>query len=332
MLPRSLLRRVLACAAPVLMLVRAAPAGPQTPVTITVVLTTRSASDWGLEAAQRMGFFAANGITVQQAIAGSSAGSAQQLASGSAELASVSTTQAVEAILGGAPIVEVLRNVTTTPYTVFGRKGLTSIEQLRGKTIMVGGPNDITRVFMDKILAAHGVKPDDYTYTYAGGPAERYAALVSGAVDATLFNPPVTFRAIDDGYPILDEVVKYFPNFPTNGLATRVDWAQSHRDQLIAFMRGFQQGVRWVYNPANRARAVQMLEEVDNITPDVASRTYDLFVQRGHLLSRTGRFERNDFAQVIDTLILTKQIASPPPPPDRFYDNSYIDAANTQLR
>jgi NitT/TauT family transport system substrate-binding protein len=310
----------------------AAPARSQTANTLTVALTTRSASDWGLEVAQRQGMFAANGVGVDTVIAGSSAGAAQQLVAGSADLASVSTTQLVQAVEGGAAIVDVFRQVTTTPYTIFGRKGMSSIAQLRGKTIMVGGPNDITRVFMDKILAVHGVGPDEYTYTFAGGPAERYAALVNGAVDATLFNPPVTFRAIDDGYPILDEVTKYFARFPTNGYAVRVDWARTHRTQLVAFMRGFQLGVRWLYDPANKVRAAQILQESANLSPEIALRTYDLFVQRGHLLSVTGRFERDDFAQVIDALVKTKQLSAPGPAATNFYDNGYIDAAMRSLR
>jgi ABC-type nitrate/sulfonate/bicarbonate transport system substrate-binding protein len=299
---------------------------------MTVALTTRSASDWGMEVAQRLGYFAALGLTVEQVYVGSSSGVAQQITGGSAEIGSVSTTQIVQAVVGGAPLVDVFRNVTTTPYTVFGRKGLTSVAQLRGKTIMVGGPNDITRVFMDKVLAAYQLTPDDVTYTFAGGPAERYAALLNGAVEATLFNPPVTFRAIDDGYPILDEVSKYFPGFPTNGFAVRADWAKAHRDQLFAFLRGFLQGTRWVYAPANRARAVGILQEVDGITVDVAQRTYEMFVQRGRLLSLAGRFERNDFPQVIDALVRMKQLQPPLPDSNRFYDNTYVDAAAATLK
>lgn len=301
-------------------------------MSLTVARTTRSASDWGLEVALRNGYFATAGLNIEVIFVGLSAGVAQQLTAGSAEIGSVSTTQVVESVIGGAPLVEVYRNVTTQPYEVIGRKGMTSVAQFRGKTIMVGGPNDITRVFMDRVLAAYHVPLDEVTYTFAGGPAERYAALVAGAVDGTIFNPPVTFRALDDGYPLLDEMSKYFPHFPTNGFAVRADWGKSHRDQLVAFLRGCQQGVRCVYSPQNRARAVQILQEVDNISADVAQRTYELFVQKGRLLSQTGRFERDDFPQVVATLIRTKQIDPPAPPATRFYGNSYIDAAMSTLR
>ena len=154
----------------------------------------------------------------------------------------------VEAILGGAPIVEIFKNVSTTPYTLIGRKGINTPDKLRGKTIMIGGPNDITRVFMDKILASYGLKPDDYTYTYAGAPAERYAALLNGGIDATLLLPPVTFRAIDEGYPVIDEVPKYFPHFPTSGLrgAVRRGPRRIATRSLGFFARLRRPGVRWL--------------------------------------------------------------------------------------
>jgi NitT/TauT family transport system substrate-binding protein len=301
-------------------------------VEVTMALTTRSATDWGLEVAQRQGFFAANGVKVTAIVVGSSSAVAQQLAAGSADVGSVSTTQVVEAIQGGAPIVEVFKNVTTTPYTLIAKKGLTNTSALRGKTIMIGGPNDITRVFMDKILAGYGLSPEDYTYTYAGAPAERYAALLNGGIDATVLLPPVTFQASEAGYPVLDQVIKYFPHFPTSGYAVNVAWAKAHRDIVVRYLRGFQQGVQWLYNPANKARALAILEEADNVTPAVAAKTYDVYVVPGALLPRNGRFDATDFPQVIDTLVRTKQIPAPAPAAGKFYDNSYIDEAMRGLR
>jgi ABC-type nitrate/sulfonate/bicarbonate transport system substrate-binding protein len=310
----------------------AVPARAQTPPTLTMALTTRSATDWGLEVAQRLGFFAQNGVRVEAIVVGSSAAVAQQLAAGSADVGSVSTTQLVEAVLGGAPLVEVFKNVTTTPYTLVANKAIATTAQLRGKTIMIGGPNDITRVFMDKVLATYGFGPQDYSYTYAGAPAARYAALVNGGIDATVLLPPVTFQAIEAGYPALDEVIKYFPRFPTSGYAVNAGWVKTHRDLLVAYLRGFQQGVRWLYDPANRARAAAILGEADNVSADVANKTYEVYVSRGALLPKTGRFERDDFPQVIDTLVRTKQIPAPAPPASRFYDNQFIDAAMAGLR
>jgi NitT/TauT family transport system substrate-binding protein len=301
------------------------------PTNVTVVQTTRSVQDWALDVAQSEGMFAANGLHVDVIVAGSSAAVAQQLAAGSADIGSVSTTQVVEAILGGAPLVQILKNVVTSPYTLVGRKGITSVEQLRGKTIMIGGPNDITRVFMDKLLAAHGLHNGDFTYTYAGGPAKRYAALFAGAIDATPLLPPVTYSAVSQGYKVLDDTRKYFPNFPTSGYTTHNPWATTHRPVVVAFIKSFLQGVAWLYEPANKTKALQILEETTNTKPDDALRTYEQYM-REQLLSRNGRYENGEFAQVVSMLVQTKQIPGPPPPANRFVDDSYADEAARQLK
>jgi NitT/TauT family transport system substrate-binding protein len=297
--------------------------------TINVGLTSRSGTDWGIEAATKLGYFARNGIDVQLFVAGSSAAVALQLTGGSVDIGSVSTTQLVQSIAGGAPLVEILKNVTTTPYTIFGRKGITSMSQLRGKTIMIGGPNDITRVFMDKILASYGMGPDEYSYLYAGAPAARYAALLSGAIDAAPLLPPVTFSAADAGFPILDRVPKYFPRFPTSGYAARSGWATSHRDLVIRFVEAIAEGVHWLHDPANKAAAIQLLIDSAGVTPDVAEKSYETYLLPGNLLPEDGRFAPDDFPQVIDVLIRTKQIAKSPAAP--VYDNSYVAAAMALL-
>jgi NitT/TauT family transport system substrate-binding protein len=298
--------------------------------TLTLGLTSRSATDWGLYAADKIGFFTANGLQVDQIVIGSSAGCAQQLTAGSIDIGSVSSTQVIEAVIGGAPIVEVINEVITAPYFILARKGVTSIGQLKGKTIIIGGPNDITRVFADKVLAANGFKPEEITYTYAGATSERYAALLSGGVDGAILLPPFAFRAADQGYAVVAEIQKYFPNFPFGGLAARIAWAKSHRDMVVAFDKSYLQGVRWLFDPANRARAIQLLIDETNTTPDDASKTYDLYVARLRLYSRDGRFTDADFTQVLDALLKTKDITPPAPPPSRFYDNSYVDAARVR--
>lgn len=331
MLGRKRAFRLVAGASIAALILAGAPLRAQGLAEVNLVQTTRSAQDWPLQVALREGFFTANGIRLEFSLAGASAAVAQQLTAGAADIGSVSTTQVVEAVLGGAPIVQVMKNVMTTPYTVIGRKGITSIEQLRGKTIMIGGPQDITRVFMDKLLSAHGLHAGDYTYTFAGAPAARYAALLSGGIDATPVLPPVTFQAMQAGFPVLDQTQKYFPHFATSGYTARTAWATAHPELMTAFIKSFLQGVRWIYDPRNKAQAIAILAESTNIAPSEAERTYDLYTST-KLFSTNGRYDPRDFAEVVDMLVTTGQIHAPAPPPTRFYDDTWADAAAKQLR
>jgi ABC-type nitrate/sulfonate/bicarbonate transport system substrate-binding protein len=302
------------------------------PRSIAIGLTSKTASDWSVYVADKMGFFDKNGLKPDVIITGSSAANAQQLTAGSVDIGEISTTQIIEAILGGAPIVSFLNRSNNAPYLIIGKKGLSSISQLRGKTIIVGGPNDITLVFMNTILAAYKMTPDDVTYTFAGGTGERFAALLSGTVDAAILLPPFSFRATSAGYPVLDRVQKYFPVFPFDTFSVRTDFAKKNPDMITAYAKSILQGVAWLYNPANRSKAISILADESNVSADDSAKTYDFFITQAQYYNRTGVMTNSDLAPVITALLKTGQLKPPAPDPARFYDNSFVIKANAELK
>jgi NitT/TauT family transport system substrate-binding protein len=313
---------------------RALPALAQAPAPATVNFGSvgLTAFDWTLIVADQLGFWTANGIKVETVRTGSVAANAQQLAAGAIDVAEVASTALIQAVLNGAPIVAIMEHIATAPYAVLGRKGLTSIADLKGKTVVVGGPSDITRVFMDKVLASARLKPDDYTYVFVGATEARFAALANGGVDAAILSPPFSLRAADQGYPVLDEVAKYFPAFFFDSLAARLSWTQQHPAVALGFTKGYLQGVRWLYDPANKARAIQMLSATVGVTPDAANESYDLIVTRLRAFSITGVLSDAKVTTVLDALTQTGAIKPPLPPASRFYDNIFVNQANAQFR
>ncbi len=309
------------------------PAGSQPALrTLEVGVTSKTANDWTTYIAERYGFFSANGIKPDIAIVGVNSGVAQQLTGTAFDLGEVTTTQMVLAVQGGAPLVSIQLSGSGVPYSLIAKKGLTAVGQLKGKLISIGGPSDITRPFMDTIMDRAGLKADDWTYTFAGSSADRYAALVAGAIDATLLAPPMSFKAIAQGFPVLDEVPKYFPNFPYVTWAVRPAWAKDHPDLVIAFIKSQLQAARWLANPANKQKAIALLMEETNSTQDDAAKSYDVFVTQEHYFSPTGSFTVDSFNRVIQTMIKAGMLAAPAPPGAKFFDNSYASRANAQLR
>ena len=300
--------------------------------TVSLGLTSKTANEWAEYVADTLGFFTANGVKVDMIYTGSAANGAQQLTAGSLDISEISSTQVIEAIQGGAPITIIVEHGTKAPYFVLGKKGVTSLAALKGKTVIVGGPNDITRVFMDKVLASAKLKPDDYNYTYAGATTERFAALLSGGVDAAILFPPFAYRASSQGYPVLAEISTFFPTFLFDGFAAKPDWAKAHSDVVVRFIKGYLQGVRWLYDPANKARAIQILSETTNTAPEDAAQTYDLFIAKLHVFSANGVPSNASLGPVIDALVNLGQVKPPAPPAARFFDATYVNQANAQLR
>jgi ABC-type nitrate/sulfonate/bicarbonate transport system substrate-binding protein len=294
-------------------------------------LTAKNANDWVAYIGDRQGFFAANGVNVAFVVTGSAAANAQQLTAGALDLAGISSSQVVEAVEGGAPLRVVLNRTYTSPYVIVGRKGLHSIKDLKGKMIIVGGPNDVTTILMNGVLAGNGLTPDNVTYTYAGGTPERFAALMSGAVDAAILVPPFSFRATDQGYPQLSTVAQYFPSFPLDLVATNMTWARTHADTLEGYLRGYLQAVRWLSDPANHDRAVAVLVDQTNSLPDDAAKSYDAFV-KAKVFNDTGITPLDGLDKVIGILGKIGVLKPPLPPASKYVDNHFVQNAQAELK
>jgi NitT/TauT family transport system substrate-binding protein len=326
------MRRLAALAFAAGLVVLGATRAPAQPVReFTVGLTAANAADWPTFVGDELGFFKRYGLSPQLIYIGSVAATAQQMAAGSLDFGELSSTQLVEADQGGAAFKYFCNRVITPPYAIIAQKQYKKYADLKGRMIIIGGVNDITRIFTEKMLATGGVKPDDVSYTYAGGTNERYAALLSGSVAAAILFPPFDFHAVAEGYSNLGNLQDVMSGFPFVGFAASDKYAQAHPDVLIDFTKGYLRAVRWLNDPANKARAIDILIKKTNTNLDDAQKTYDELITRFKVFPSTGQSTPKTFDQVIDALAQLKILKAPLPPPTAFYDNRFVDQANAQL-
>src|SRR5205085_12636001 len=106
------------------------------------------------------------------------------------------------------------------------------LADLKCKVISLGGPKDITRIYVERMLAPHSVKPGEFDMVFAGATAARAQALLGGAVDAAILLPPFNFQAEAQGFTNLGLTVDYAPELPFSGTAVNKAWAASHQDVL----------------------------------------------------------------------------------------------------
>ena len=298
---------------------------------ISIAAVSKTSLDWPTYIAQAQGYDASNGLSFDTIIAGSAARTAQQLIAGAADIVVNSTSQVIEAVTAGAPITIVVVNDIAAPYAIMAKKGVRSLKGLKGKQFIIGGPNDITRVYADDALVRAGVAPGDVTYTYAGGSGDRFAALMSGGVDAAILAPPFNFMAETNGFVMLDGVYKHFSSFPIGNFAVRTDWARKNEALLVAFIKVHLMGVRDFYDPALRTKSVQALIDATNAKPDDAAKTYD-YLRGINFYSKSGVATTTDMDRVVDTLVKTGDVKPPAPRLDRFTDFSYAAKAGALLR
>jgi ABC-type nitrate/sulfonate/bicarbonate transport system substrate-binding protein len=292
-------------------------------------LTSKTANDWINHLSDSLGFFKAQGVQVDFIDVGSAAANGQQMAAGSLNMGGIASPNLIQAVIGGAPLVVVLARTRVSPYLIVAKKGNTSMHDLKDKTIIVDAPSGITRLMVDGVLEANHMKHSDVTFTYAGGTPERFAALASGAVDAAMLLPPFSFKAIGLGLPVVAEIPKVFPSLPVDQTGANVKWAKASTPVLLGYLRGYMQGLHWIFDPANRSKAIAILVDWTGANPDDASKTYDVYV-RGKVYSETGVTPLDGEAKVLAMLASVGQIPEKYPPASAFVDNSYIQQVNAK--
>jgi NitT/TauT family transport system substrate-binding protein len=281
---------------------------------------------WPQYIAEDLGWFKRDNIDLRLVTVGG--GGVAQVAAGSLDMAHSGYPDFARAALHHAPVRIVLSDFIGSPYGVFAKKNINTIAALKGKLISIGGPNDITLIYIKPFLASAGVQTSDVDFVYAKAAGDRFAALVSGAVDAAILNPPTYFEAVTAGLSNLGDTKPYAQGVPFTVWGANTKWAANHRDAVVAFARDYTRAVAWLYDPANKERAIDILVKYAHQKPDVSRKAYEYLIQRLKLLGTDGDVSDAAYAEMVNGLAAIGTVTPPYPPKSAIFDGSFVHAAN----
>jgi NitT/TauT family transport system substrate-binding protein len=262
-----------------------------------------SAVLWPVFIGMKKGFYAEQDLKVDLVFVQSSAQTIQQLTAGALDITmSTGLVDPIRAIDKGAPIAIVRIEVQAPPYSLIANKSIKSLAELRGKTISLGGPKDITRIYVERMLAPHGVKAGEFDMVFAGAASARVSALLSGAVDAAILVPPFNFQAMAAGFNDLGKTVDYVKDLPFSGTTVNVAWAKDHGAVLQRMIVAHNRSVAWFEDDHNRAEAIQMLVAESGLKPEEVEKSYDFF-RNGQFFEPTGKVSKAKLEALADALV-----------------------------
>ena len=246
----------------------------------------------------------------------------QQLAAGSLNIGQAATDQTLRAIQRGAPIRIIAGAASNAPFRMVAAKGTKGWGELKGKAISVGGLTDVTLYFLRTMARKNGLGDQDYDLLYGGGSPNRLTQLLSGAVAGAILTNPHDFMALEQGFVDLGSVPDYLPHWAQNNIQVDTRWAAQHRAEILAFLRVHIRATRYFYDPANRADVIAILAKHTKSTPDVAAKTYDLYV-RQQVIAPDAALFTDGLQQNIDALVAIGEFAAAPPLAN-FIDPSFL--------
>src|SRR5262245_1322518 len=291
-------------------LMAVAPARAADTVTIGTV-GSPSANLWPLFIGVEKGFYTAENIKPDLVYIQSSASVIQQLSAGSLDMSmSTGIVDPIRAIDQGAALALTRFEVQVPPYALLAKPTIKSLADLKGKTISVGGPKDITRLYVDRMLAPQGLKGDDYDYVYAGATTARAQAFLGGSVDAAILLPPSNFQLQNQGFIDLGLAMRYAPELAFSGTVVSKPWAGRNAEVLKRVHAAQSKSTEYFYDPKNRAEVIGILVKVSGQKPDDVDKSYDFF-NKNNFFDRTGKISRVKMNALIEALVGLGDVKSP---------------------
>ena len=116
------------------------------------------------------------------------------------------TTMAAPRLQGADPII-IASFLNSLQYRLVVRPEIKAPSQLKGKRVGVAGFGLGAHRGAQIMIAKLGLNPDtDVVMLQIGGDPTRLSALLSGNIDASVFNPPLYKRAVEAGMRVLANI------------------------------------------------------------------------------------------------------------------------------
>jgi ABC-type nitrate/sulfonate/bicarbonate transport system substrate-binding protein len=195
------------------------------------------------------------------------------------------------------------------PYQVIGQPQLKSLADLKGQKVAAASLASITTTIFKDVMQRQGIPPTAYTLLFVGGSPERFQAVSSGQVAASLAEaPPFNFRSIDAGRKVLLNYSDEIKNLLyTAYFASNKSLAQN-RALLTRFMRAMGQAMRWLNDPANEKVVIEIMMQRLKIDEATAERTYKFMVPENKAFRGEGAIDVAGLTEMIRLLTADQMI------------------------
>jgi ABC-type nitrate/sulfonate/bicarbonate transport system substrate-binding protein len=282
-------------------------ASAQEKTTMRQIFPSKTAAFWPNYVASAEGLYAKQNLEVEN-IASDPNVLISALLGGSVEVAYADSTQLMLALEKGANIVAVGLQTDRNPYKLMASPGIKTLADLKGKKVGVASAIDIYTYVVKEVLKKGGLDPDkDVEFIVGGGQNQRLAAIQSNAVQAGWFTPPADARLTAQGYVALAFAPDYYPNLTLSATSVRKDWAAAHPDAMKRFLRAQSDAVKWLYNPANKAKAIQVLVDQTGGTTADATEAYGYYIGK-KVWPENACVQKPGLANVVKILRVTGQV------------------------
>jgi len=266
------------------------------------------------------GYFAKRGLNVSVNQVGATI-AVQGVISGTIDIYQGGTA-AIAANLAGADIIYVAAAVDRNSLILFGQKGITSFESLRGKSIATTFPGAFGEIAIRMTARKQGIEVGkDLKLLYHRSPPEALSTFFVGNADGLVISPPQTELAKQQGYPIIIDYYKEGLKIVGPGTSVTREFLQKYPNTIKAFLMSYLDGVKRAVDDEEFAKKIES-KYTKIADPKILSENY----QQG--LRVWNKDMTVDPAAIRVVLDDSSDAKAKGADPKKFYDNTLIQAVN----
>jgi NitT/TauT family transport system substrate-binding protein len=256
---------------------------------ITLAMNAPGSGNWPVYIADQQGFFRDEGLHVTMVLTGSNTATINTVATGDANVGLDGSDIEIEAAAHGLPVKIIAPEFGPNPYTLVVAASIASWDQLKGKTIVLGSPQDVSSVTFVKMAAGQHLDRNDFSIVNSPSSSSRYAALISGSAQATVLSQPFDILAQLNGYHALASGSDSIKPWADTCFAVNTKWAANPANHatIVHFVRALRKAVR--FGNADPSGAIAALIRATNVSPDVARRAYAVDFREKHVFDINDR-------------------------------------------
>jgi ABC-type nitrate/sulfonate/bicarbonate transport system substrate-binding protein len=204
-----------------------------------------------------------------------------------------------------------------------------SMEDLRGKTVLVDSPDTGHALALRKMLKMKGLEAGrDYKMLPFGQTQKRFEAMQTNKdYAATMMGYDEDARRL--GFRSLGAAAEAVGRYQVSAVYARREWVDANPETAVGYLAGYLHAQRWTRDPANKDAVIAALTRGSN--PDAARQTYERAFS-----GRADPEPKFDVEAFRNSLALRAEIegtwGGKPPEPERYYDLSHLQKALERLR
>jgi NitT/TauT family transport system substrate-binding protein len=242
----------------------------------TAGLAASSAAVW---ATLETKAFQKHGLEVEYIIIDNGTVGGQALLAGELQYLVSTGALAITANVKGGDLTIIGGIINFIPFQLIGRPEIKSAEDLKGKKVAIsrfGSASDFAA--REALRKLHLDPAKDTAIIQVGGQSARYAALAQNSVQAAVFNEPLsTLTVKKQKMNLLADLANLDLPFPNTDYLVRREYLQTHRAQVVNFMKAVIEGMRAI--KGNRTLGIQTIQKYLKMSnAEEAGIAYDYYV------------------------------------------------------